>query len=294
MAYWLKRSEPVGEGIRRIAGEQFERAAGELAASHRSEVIHSARKRLKMLRALLRLVRPATGRGAFDRNNIELRDIGRMLSELRDAEVLVEVLSQFRPHGTGGAEFRQVLAQARRHRQTVRRQFKDVQTAGQARRQIIAAHERLDDWATSAIDRDAVLDGIRGSYKRFVRSGTIAVRSRADDRWHEWRKRTKDFWYHQRLLAPVWPAVFTAAVAQAKALSDDLGDDHDLAVLTMRLHQFALEVHAPAEFRRLRRLIAQRRDGLKARARENGRGWFTGKPRGFSMRVAACWAVWCD
>jgi hypothetical protein len=37
--------------------------------------------------------------------------------------------------------------------------------------------------------------------------------------------------YHDRLIAPLWPPVFSAVRETAGELSDILGDDHDPAVL---------------------------------------------------------------
>ena len=49
---------------------------------------------------------------------------------------------------------------------------------------------------------------------------------------HEWRKRVKDLWYQQQLLEALWPEVMKAQAKEAKKLSKQLGEDHDLAVLT--------------------------------------------------------------
>ena len=54
-------------------------------------------------------------------------------------------------------------------------------------------------------------------------------------RWHDWRKRAKDVWYQLRLLQDTWPDVMKAMAGQASQLSDLLGDDHDLAVLSTKL-----------------------------------------------------------
>ena len=63
MAYRLKRKETVVDGIRRIAHQQLARAAAELVdeSLEPAAQIHQVRKRLKKLRALLRLVRVDIG-----------------------------------------------------------------------------------------------------------------------------------------------------------------------------------------------------------------------------------------
>ena len=96
MPYRLKRKESIAHGIRRVANEQFRAAEGELRTFRSPELVHSARKRLKMLRAVLRLVRPALDDATFDRENLALRDSGRLLSAQRDADVLDGAVAQFK------------------------------------------------------------------------------------------------------------------------------------------------------------------------------------------------------
>ena len=58
---------------------------------------------------------------------------------------------------------------------------------------------------------------------------------------HDWRKRVKDLWYHERLLAPTCGPTVRGHAKELDRLSDLLGDDHDLALLrhelTRRAHQ---------------------------------------------------------
>src|ERR687888_223363 len=63
-------------------------------------------------------------------------------------------------------------------------------------------------------------------------AGPAAVRAEpADAAVHEWRKRSKDLWYHLRLLRDGRREVLAPAADRAHELSDLLGDHHDLAVL---------------------------------------------------------------
>jgi CHAD domain-containing protein len=51
------------------------------------------------------------------------------------------------------------------------------------------------------------------------------------ENFHEWRKRVKYYRYQLKLLRDFWKPVMEALRREAVKLSDDLGDDHDLAVL---------------------------------------------------------------
>ncbi len=63
MAYRLKQSESVMEGVRRIGEEQIAEAIDELRDEciARHQAVHQVRKRFKRMRGLLRLVRPGIG-----------------------------------------------------------------------------------------------------------------------------------------------------------------------------------------------------------------------------------------
>ena len=86
MPYQIRISESAQEAVRRIAHEQLGRAITNLALAptNRAEAIHEARKSLKRLRALVRLVRGELGEQVYRRHNECMRDAARELAGLRD------------------------------------------------------------------------------------------------------------------------------------------------------------------------------------------------------------------
>src|ERR1700736_4154262 len=60
------------------------------------DAVHELRKDLKRLRALLRLLRGSVGEATYDRANQILRDMGRPLTPIRDAEILMRTLGKVR------------------------------------------------------------------------------------------------------------------------------------------------------------------------------------------------------
>ncbi len=100
---------------------------------------------------------------------------------------------------------------------------------------------------------------------------------------HEWRKRVKDLWYHHTLLRPLWPPVMLAVGDEAHELSEQLGVDHDLAVLLdwARRHS-----HASPE---LAAAVDGRRAVLQADALALGRRLYADKPSAFTARIEAWW-----
>src|SRR5215472_3347555 len=96
MSYQLRREESPGEGLRRICRKQVELALAVARGEKepRDTPVHETRKHLKKARAILRLIRKEIGRGLFKKQDHRLRDIGRLISEIRDAEVRLQTVRE--------------------------------------------------------------------------------------------------------------------------------------------------------------------------------------------------------
>jgi hypothetical protein len=94
MTFRFKLQEPIAEGVRRISLEQIEIAQARLKV--RGDVagaVHDARRCLKRLRALLRLIRPALDKGTYKREIEELANTARLLAGTRDSHVMHHTLA---------------------------------------------------------------------------------------------------------------------------------------------------------------------------------------------------------
>ena len=84
----------MARALRRVAREEAQHAIAHLTSSEdRHEAIHEARKSVKKVRALLRLLEPQLGNVARNANR-RLRDLGRTMSVLRDSAAMVETFDQ--------------------------------------------------------------------------------------------------------------------------------------------------------------------------------------------------------
>ena len=114
---------------------------------------------------------------------------------------------------------------------------------------------------------------------------SVARREPTVENLHQWRKRTKDLWYHLRMLKPMAPAIVGGHADEADELSDLLGDDHDLAILRETLRRrrrasLAVDIDAVIE------LIDHRREQLQAEALLVGDAAVRGAVQGVS--IGAC------
>ena len=105
-AYSLEIGEPVPNEIARIARGRIDDALDELSGATESspeDAVHGARKDMKKLRALLRLVRGEIGEKVYRHEMATFRDAGRELSGVRDADVMLATLESLElPASDGG------------------------------------------------------------------------------------------------------------------------------------------------------------------------------------------------
>jgi len=293
MAYRLSFADDVTSSVRQCAREQLADAVEQLedAAEDPVTAVHEARKDLKKTRALLRLVRPALGRKAYRRENDALRDIGLALSGARDADVRVATARALAEHAAGRlpADVFAALGEA-----LAAESGDQGRGDGAAARfapaieALRAAGLRVEAWPLGDAGWDTALAGVARAYTRGREAFATARTTPDPELLHAWRKRAKDLWYHQRLLAPAWPDVLGAQAEAAHGLSELLGDDHDLAVLIERLGDAAPPLTPAVDARRaaLRELIAHRSEQLRAEAVRLGRRIYAESPKAFSRRLA--------
>ena len=96
MAFRLKRNASIATEIRRIVLRQLEVAISELRVvgdPESDEAIHDARRRVKKIRAIIRLVQPVLNKPyhAVDR---DLRDVSRLLAPVADGRGIITTLDQ--------------------------------------------------------------------------------------------------------------------------------------------------------------------------------------------------------
>ncbi len=92
---------PAGEALRRLARNQLAQVSRELVGAEKGANAHPVRKRLKYLRSLMRLLRPAIGEDAFQAGNGHLRAAAIQLARKRHGEAMVEAVAMLRKQTAG-------------------------------------------------------------------------------------------------------------------------------------------------------------------------------------------------
>jgi CHAD domain-containing protein len=292
------KQEPLGSGHRRMALGQLDVAIealeGGAAKASPEERVHEARKALKRLRALVRLLRDELGEQTYERESALLRDAGRHLARARDAEVLLSTLEDLIARHPGKLASRRGVLRLRARLQQERDgaaelALADCATHAGTLSELRALRARVSGWQLAEPGEiEAVEPALERLYGRGRKRMRRAAEAKGDTRrmrtLHEWRKRVKDLRYAAEMLG------VREVAKRADDLGELLGEEHDLAVLAQRVRREAKAGRASgAPGRRSRKLllklIAKRRRKLRKRALRDGQRLYARKPARFVRRV---------
>jgi len=295
MGFVFRARERIDSGLRRVVREQVHGAIHDLTdpGGDRHEGVHEARKRFKMIRATLRLARSTLGELHFALENAWYRDTGRQLSSVRDAVAMIESLDALRkrfskelPEEMGAAVRRGLEERLRGVSEDDRALAKRCADVAEA---LNGALLRIKDWPLEDRGFRAIGPGLEQVYRQGRSLMRLALEEPSDVNLHEWRKRVKDHWYHVRLLRNLWPRVLDAYRLELKALSEALGDDHDLAILDPVVLQDPDSYGGTGSLESFIEFLGIRRRELQDQARLLGRRIYAEKPRLLVSRFESRW-----
>jgi CHAD domain-containing protein len=299
-AYQFEPGEEVRSEVVRCAVTQLDHAMTELTDGVDADpeaAVHAARKAVKKERSLLRLARGAIGTHQRRNQNGALRHAARTLSEARDAEAMLQTLDDLAERYTGQLPervFEAVRTPLHQRRDAQRAALAGSDLTARAVAELGAVRSAIEDWQLRAGGWDALQNGLDRSYS----DGRTAFQQAQDhdsgDSWHQWRKRVKDLWYHQRLLSAVAGPACAGQAKDAHRLADLLGDDHDLVVLRAALTAAPGNGspdlgHAPADTDAVVELIDHRQQELRRQALQLGGRVYAEKPKAYVRRMRAMW-----
>jgi hypothetical protein len=166
----------------------------------------------------------------------------------------------------------------------------ELRAAEETSGQSIAAHEavleelararrRLPGWQIERDDPEALVGGLERIYRNARHAIKAAAAEQSDERMHEVRKRSKELWHAAEILHDIAPEQMEPLVSLGHRISDLTGEDHDLAILAMRVQERADCFADRSEQKCLQRLIARRRRKLQRHALRLGARLYHASPR---------------
>lgn len=297
MAYCLEPNENPADGLKRIALEQLDQALENASnpAMDRDEAIHDVRKRMKKLRAVLRMARDELGEKVYKSENACYREAAKHLAGLREVAVqvaTVENLKSYFSGQTGVDAFDPLLANLQEQVDAVHGDDPERKSAlADVADLLRAARGRAKDWPIKARNFSAMAKGVRGVYRRGRKGLRTVTKAASDNNFHEWRKSAKYLWYHARILEASWPAMMSALVAELDILGDALGADHDLADLRATLSGNPELSGGAPELQTVMGFVSLRQDELRSAALALGKRIYAEKPAAFADRLEVYWYI---
>jgi CHAD domain-containing protein len=297
MSYQLRQNEKIGHGLQRIARKQVEFALAIVKGEREADdtPVHETRKHLKKARAILQLVRKEIGRGSFKTQDHCLRDLGRLISEIRDAEVRLQTARELRN-----------MARARKRRcyegieETLTLELEHVIAAfaewqAQAVPMLERVRKEIQDWPVDQFGFNQLRRRIQATYKRGRKALAEARNDGNAESFHVVRKEAKQLCYQLRVLAPSNPLLVKELDEELGTLGDLLGRAHDLSFLKARLQQeFDNEPADDAERQELFGVIEASEADLQQDAADLAEHFYAARPRDFGDQIASWLDDWCD
>jgi CHAD domain-containing protein len=224
--------------------------------------VHGARKSIKQLRAVLRLVRRAAEKHLLDGAAGPLRNAAHRLGPLRDHFVLAKITRSLRKRAEAEPE-PPVVPDA-------------VPLLRMARVHLRHADAGLRRLLENGWEDEGLPAGLRRLYKRGRGSMRQAKKTGSDGDLHAWRRRAKDLLYALDVIgaSPRWRT-------KLRTLTEYLGDDHDLAGFARHYGPGANRDEPKTLLHRAKK----RRARLQKKAFRLGRALFDERPASFAARI---------
>lgn len=295
MSYRLRKGETFGEGLSRICRKQIEGAIAVASGDKKTgdTPVHEMRKCLKKARAALRMVKKEIGAGLFREQDDCLRDVGRLTSEIRDAEVRLQTVREL-----------QGITQRRNRRVTYPKlemmlvmEFENFMAAfaewqTQAIPMLERARAKIECWPLDHFDCKQVRRAVQRSYKNARKALARAQASPSADNFHDFRTRSKRLWYELRILRPVNPVVLKNLAEELDALGGLLGRAHDLSFLGDRLRRDERSSEWGREGHKLLAVIEVSQGDLQRGAADLAEHFFAERARDFGDRIGGWLEDW--
>lgn len=307
----LGEEEPLAVGLQRMTMEQFDRSIEQLTKGDDIDAaVHAARKSMKRLRAVLRLVRPELGDKVYRAENVILRDTARMLAPMRDGKVMAQAVGDLRK-GFEGQLAPEALTELEdalweRHLQSRRRVIEDRTIFPTVVATLRAARNRYAAWPTESLamtpadpigrhpipDRySSVGPGLMRTYARGRQELDLAIEAPTGHHFHQWRKRVKYLRHQIEILEPLWPEMMAAYARSLDGLGEILGEEHDLTVLVHLLATDRTIDTDPIERALAGALAEHRRRYLQQASIVMGRRAYAESPNRFADRIGSYWDI---
>lgn len=236
MGFRIKTGQDMSAEIRRIVLEQLDIAASELKAigdPETDQAIHDARRRVKKIRAVIRLVRPVLDK-PYRSVDADLSDVSQLLAPVADGQGIINTLNALAqryhnvlPKRTASSIRSELVEREKR----VDSQAKAEHVLQRAASALRSERSRVKRWQLSAKGFNALEPGLKESFRRSRQAMKTARLHPTPEKYRTWRRQVKDLWFHIRLIESRCGNQLMGYQRRLEALDGVLGEYHNLVLL---------------------------------------------------------------
>lgn len=208
---------------------------------NKNELIHDSRKRVKNLRAILKLIQSELNENKFKLLNNKLKALNKKSAVSRRAFVLLNIIDKMLFESSNNVSVDLL--------KTLKDNMLEIIESSQPKyniNQILSSYhdtfvkidEHLSELKFERKDFSAIRNGLALMYDEGKKFYKISARQQEVIILHELRKSAKDLYYVLEIFQKCWQPVIKPYNNQIKILTDYIGDLHDL-------HEFMLELNNP-------------------------------------------------
>src|SRR6184192_2693646 len=222
MSFQLRRNQTLGVNLQRICRKQVEGALeivrGEKEAN--DTPVHETRKHLKKARAALQMVSDEIGRPRFRKQDHCFRDIARLISDVRDAEVRLQTVRQLQEitRRTSQQTFCKTEELLLAELEHFIAAFAGWQK--QAAPQLEKLQEDIEAWPVENLGCKNIRCAAQRAYKAARHALACAKSKPTPENFHEFRSEAKRLLYQLRILRPINPLVIGALIDDVDSVGE--------------------------------------------------------------------------
>jgi CHAD domain-containing protein len=294
MSYELRTDRSLGKNLCRIFRKEIDGALAVANGETKADdtPVHALRKHLKKARAILHLVCEEIGHGHFRRQDHWLRNVGRLISGIRDAEVRLQTFRQLEhvTHRRRNGPCQKIETMLAFELENFAAAFAgwEKETVPLLER----ARGATKTWPIDDFDLKQLRRAVRSTYKSGRRALAAARANPCTANFHELRKQVKLLGYQLRILRPLNHVVVQNLSEELDNLGELLGRVRDLSFLGDRLRKEQNQTNWRTQDDGLLAVIDGSQAELQRDTAELGERFFAERPREFGSLVDAWFEDW--
>lgn len=285
----------LNDQFRQTLTSEIKKAAKAISLSRgiQKEQFKEARKSLKRVRSVLRLLRDSISEDQFKSEERHIKDLSKAFRPVRNACVTEEVLTKLLvAHKTliAPADAKEILAVLGAHTQNILlAAFNEDKTLRSTLGDLQAALERIPRLEIKGSLKESAIQGIKRSYRANWEDFESCHESNFPEIWVSWRKNINFLATEVDLVKGHLTGEIRDWNEKVHQLSDCLGEHQDL----LFLEEEAAEIKSLFEnrklFKSLIELSIERRKELRKQVRKEAKHLFLASPKEFIQTLSSTW-----